>query len=313
MRVRSRFRRASLGLLLGLCLSGCSPFLDSDAEEKNPLIGDGLAKKAAYNYQGAVESFAKALEGNQRLARPHWELGLLYSQDVPDPAAAIYHFEKLLRLRPDWRQADTANRLINKAKIELAKSAPLGPQTPHMQQQLDRLTAQLHEMADDNNRLRLQNQSLSVQVQQLTIESTQLKDKLRLGPTSIPPQLPATAKAAPATPTTNTPRAPAISPATGPSLATTTQNAGAHQLAPGPGLGPGPGPGGTRASAPSNLISAPKLPPPAPAKPRTHTVQSGDRLSLIAARYGTKVRDLVRANPNLDPDRLKVGQVIKLP
>ena len=137
MRVASGFRRATLWLLLSLCLSGCSPFLDSDSEEKNPLVGDGLAKKAAYNYQGAVESFEKALEGNPRLARPHWELGLLYSQNVPDPAAAIYHFQRLLKLRPDWRQADTARQFINAATIELAKSAPLGPQTPHMQQQLD--------------------------------------------------------------------------------------------------------------------------------------------------------------------------------
>ncbi|MCX8107484.1 MAG: hypothetical protein N3G20_01630, partial [Verrucomicrobiae bacterium] len=166
-------------VLLCLGLSGCFPFPVTDEDEKNPLIGDGLAKKAAYNYQGAVESFEKALEGNPRLARAHWELALLYSQNVPNPAAAIYHFEKLLKLRPDWPQAETARRFIDAAKIELAKSVPLGPQTPYMQQQLDKLTAQVHEMANENNRLREQNQALSLQIHQLTIENTQLKDKLR--------------------------------------------------------------------------------------------------------------------------------------
>ena len=300
MRVRSRFRRASFGLLLGVCLSGCSPFLDSDSDEKNPLIGDGLAKRAAYNYQGAIDSFAKALEGNPRLARPHWELGLLYSQNVPDPAAAIYHFEKLLKLRPDWRQADTARQFINVAKIELAKSAPLGPQTPHMQQQLDRLTAQLHETADENNRLRLQSQSLGVQVQQLAVENTQLKDKLRVlqTPVPMPPPTVAQPAAAPAT----TARSPTPPPATAPLPAATSNTVA---------LPPAPGPAVSRLSAPTN--APPTANPPAPAKPRTHTVQSGERLSLIAERYGLKVRDVVRVNPGLNPDRLKVGQVLKLP
>jgi len=282
--------------LVCLSLSGCFPFSETDQDEKNPLIGDGLAKKAAYNYQGAVESFEKALEGNPRLARAHWELALLYSQNVPNPAAAIYHFEKLLKLRPDWPQADTARRFIDVAKIELAKSAPLGPQTPYMQQQLDKLTAQVHEMANENNKLRQQNQALSLQIQQLTVENTQLKDKLRAmqAPTSASTSVPPTAQ--PQGTATGKP-------------AQVAGSTGQSQTAAGP-------PSGTQAvgrSQSSQAATDSGARSSTAQRPSTYVVRRGDKLSSIATAHGVKVRDLVQANPSIDPDRLRVGQTIKIP
>ncbi|MDH7501801.1 MAG: LysM peptidoglycan-binding domain-containing protein [Verrucomicrobiota bacterium] len=282
--------------LVCLCLTGCFPFSETDQDEKNPLIGDGLAKKAAYNYQGAVESFEKALEGNPRLARAHWELALLYSQNVPNPAAAIYHFEKLLKLRPDWPQADTARRFIDAAKIELAKSAPLGPQTPYMQQQLDKLTAQVHEMANDNNKLRQQNQALSLQIQQLTVENTQLKDKLRAmqmpsgagspASTTAQPQGTATGRPAAAAGSTGQIQSAAVPPSG-------TQATGRSQS--------------SQAGADSGAHSGTAQ------RPTTYVVRRGDTLSSIAVAHGVKVRDLVQANPSIDPNRLRVGQTIRIP
>lgn len=43
-----------------------------------------------------------------------------------------------------------------------------------------------------------------------------------------------------------------------------------------------------------------------------HTVESGDNYWKIANQYGTTVAELQRLNPQLDPNDLKVGQVIKL-
>lgn len=282
--------------LVCLCLTGCFPFSETDQDEKNPLIGDGLAKKAAYNYQGAVESFEKALEGNPRLARAHWELALLYSQNVPNPAAAIYHFEKLLKLRPDWPQADTARRFIDAAKIELAKSAPLGPQTPYMQQQLDKLTAQVHEMANDNNKLRQQNQALSLQIQQLTVENTQLKDKLRAMQMPGGAGSPASAAAQPQGTATGKPT-------------TAAGSTGQIQNAAVP-------PSGTQAigrSQSSQAAADSGARSGTVQRPTTYVVRRGDTLSGIAAAHGLKVRDLVQANPSIDPNRLRVGQTIRIP
>jgi LysM repeat protein len=49
-----------------------------------------------------------------------------------------------------------------------------------------------------------------------------------------------------------------------------------------------------------------------PAKPSTYKVRSGDSLSGIAARFGTTVSKLAALNKLADPDRIAVGQVLKL-
>ncbi|MDR7414924.1 MAG: LysM peptidoglycan-binding domain-containing protein [Armatimonadota bacterium] len=45
----------------------------------------------------------------------------------------------------------------------------------------------------------------------------------------------------------------------------------------------------------------------------SYTVQPGDTLTRIAARYGVSVRDLVEANGLEDPDVLRPGQVLRIP
>jgi len=53
--------------------------------------------------------------------------------------------------------------------------------------------------------------------------------------------------------------------------------------------------------------------PQAFAQGPSYTVQPGDTLTRIAARYGVRVRDLVEANGLEDPDVLRPGQVLRIP
>ena len=53
-------------------------------------------------------------------------------------------------------------------------------------------------------------------------------------------------------------------------------------------------------------------PPPAP-RYATHRVRSGETLSTIARRYGTSVSALMRANALASPNRLRVGQRLRVP
>lgn len=46
---------------------------------------------------------------------------------------------------------------------------------------------------------------------------------------------------------------------------------------------------------------------------RTYTIRAGDLLGKIALAQKTTVDAIIKANPGLSPNRLKVGQVIKLP
>lgn len=46
---------------------------------------------------------------------------------------------------------------------------------------------------------------------------------------------------------------------------------------------------------------------------RTHVVKAGETPSLIARKYGIKLEALMTANPSLDPRRLRIGQVLRVP
>lgn len=52
--------------------------------------------------------------------------------------------------------------------------------------------------------------------------------------------------------------------------------------------------------------------PPCPER-NFYTVQSGDTLYQIAKRYHVPLADLIAANPGIDPDNLRIGQVICIP
>jgi LysM repeat protein len=77
----------------------------------------------------------------------------------------------------------------------------------------------------------------------------------------------------------------------------------------------------TQAAAPAaNAEPAPSPTPPAPARPqpiapayRTYTVQRGDSLKQIAARYGVSLASIMAINTIPNPDSLRVGQVLQIP
>jgi len=50
----------------------------------------------------------------------------------------------------------------------------------------------------------------------------------------------------------------------------------------------------------------------APANAQYYTIQSGDTLAVIAARYNTSVDELLTWNPGLDPTTLQPGQRIRV-
>lgn len=69
-----------------------------------------------------------------------------------------------------------------------------------------------------------------------------------------------------------------------------------------------------RPADPASYVSTGDRPPPAlNPPPTTHVIRAGDNLGKIAARYGTSVSALQRANPGIKPQSLRVGQQIKLP
>src|SRR5512144_1870176 len=62
---------------------------------------------------------------------------------------------------------------------------------------------------------------------------------------------------------------------------------------------------------PEGLVAA-STPLPSPT-PFTYTVQRGDTISSIALKFGVSMDDLQAANPEVSPNAMSVGQVIRIP
>lgn len=116
-------------------------------EQREPHFLTGKSRVNTMNYEGAVEAFEKAVEVNPRSASAHFELGLLYEGKMQDYAAAIYHFDRYLKLRPSSDHAEIVRQRIVACKQELAKTVSLLPLQQNLQRDLERVS-------DENRDLR---------------------------------------------------------------------------------------------------------------------------------------------------------------
>jgi len=134
-------------LLLGLSWVGCVPPGGSGQnEEGDPDFRVGMNRKQAGNYARAIESFERALHRNPQSAAAHFELGLVYYQNVTNYVAAIYHLEKVERLQPGFSRIDLVRDLIKNSRQELLRGA-MGGFNRQMQMEMERL-GQLHREND---------------------------------------------------------------------------------------------------------------------------------------------------------------------
>lgn len=141
-------------------------------EQKEPFFLTGKARQNTLDFQGATEAFEKALEVNPRNASAHFELGLLYEKDS-DFSAAIYHFERYLKLRPESDRSQLVKDRIMQDKMELSKTTTFAPVTQNLQKEFEKLAA-------ENRDLRAQVESLQAQLgaaqQQAAVRQTRVAD-----------------------------------------------------------------------------------------------------------------------------------------
>lgn len=136
-------RRLLTVLLCALC--GCFPPAQGQLdEEKEPHFLTGKDRVNSMDFKGAIEAFEKALEINPHSASAHFELAWLFEQklDPPDHAAAIYHYDRGLRLRPGYEKADLIRQRIFACKQEMAKGLAVLPGTPNLQRDWERMHAE---------------------------------------------------------------------------------------------------------------------------------------------------------------------------
>jgi len=158
--------RAGLIMFAGSFLGGCLPSAPGD-EEREPYYLAGKARENSMDYAGAIQSFEKAIEVNPKSAFAHFELASLYDSKEPDPAAAIYHYERYLKLAPKSGKEDIVRTRILACKQQLAQSVSLGPVNEKLQHDLEVLALEnkrLHEEMENWRSYALRMQALTNQL-----------------------------------------------------------------------------------------------------------------------------------------------------
>jgi tetratricopeptide (TPR) repeat protein len=146
MRFWIRFAFCALAAWLGGALTGCTPGQGQTDEEKEPHFVLGQGRVNAMDYPGAIDAFEESLEANPRSAAAHFELGWLNEEKASDPAAAIYHYKRCLKLNPNAGNADAIRQRIEGCKQQLAADVLGLPSTSAAQQQLEKLAGQNREL-----------------------------------------------------------------------------------------------------------------------------------------------------------------------
>jgi hypothetical protein len=288
----SRLLRGGWAVLFCLCWCGCPrPAENQTDEQKNRHYVAAREKLAALDYKGAIESFERAVEDNPRSALAHFELGVLYETRENDFAAALYHYNKALKLRPNAYPADNIKQRIPGCKQELVKADALGTMQPAAFRETERLR-------DENQILRRQILALQAQIPSRQVGPTNSPGTVR-GGASVP------ASRRPAGPAN--PPGPAVFAHSGPREAIGTESPGGTGVARAAGgrvsgsdsLSAGDRPGGAGAGS--------------AARPRSHPVKQGETPASIARLYGVRLEALLAANPGLEPRKLKIGQPLNVP
>ena len=201
--------RAMMVLAVCVVLSGCTPTgAGPSEEEKEPHFLAGKSRISTLDYKGAIDCFEKALQVNPQSAAAHFELAWLFDVKEVDPAAAIYHYDHYLKLRPHADNADLAKERIGMCKQALAQSVTLGPVTERVQRQFEQVTEENKRLIEDKKRLQEEIDkwsSYAARLQTLTNQSPAQPASVRAEPSSqntqrsvAPPARPLVASVAPA-------------------------------------------------------------------------------------------------------------------
>jgi LysM repeat protein len=157
---------STLGCALLLVMAaGCTPAPNRPLnEEREPFVEQGRSQELALDFPRAIESYHRALEINPGNSVAHYRLALIYEKGDRDPAAAIYHFQRYLRLRPNSDHASIINQHIVGCKQALARDVALGPVSDEMQNRLEELIETSQGLAAQNKQLTLENRALKARL-----------------------------------------------------------------------------------------------------------------------------------------------------
>ena len=282
--------------LAGCCLAlflgaGCDLLHRGETDERREAnFQTGYNQALQGLFDEAIRSYQRALDANPRNAIAHRELGFLLRDRKHDYVTAVYHLrrcQEILASRNDRDAKDpTIDDAIRQAQLQLAIefSSQIGQQ-------------QTQSRTDE---LKRRNAELEATVQRLTQQlASYTQAGLRPGASNLVQPL-----AQAPTPVTNAAPTPRVNPPSfvGPNSKPLTTH----------GAAPGANATAKHGAAPVTTSTTPPTTPAAKG-PKTHVIRSGETPAVIARSHGITLQQLMAANRNIDPKRLKVGQSLNLP
>jgi len=279
-----------------MLFSGCTPESHAprgDDDFETPSFKKAKEKYEIRDFKGAIELYEDVLRENPRMAKAHFELGLIYDEKIGDFISAIYHYKRFLKLKPTGDNAKTVEQWIARAELQFATTQPNSP--IDSANEIARLSKENLKIKSDLDEMHRVTAKYERQLGQL--EKNFQESQARLQAAIAAQQAAAENSAASATQQRPTTPGDFTSTASSPSVPPVTR--------PFDGLPD---------SAPANQQAA--LPDGA----RQHIVKSGDTVWKIAAQYypgniKEGVDKIVAANKDSmpNPAKLKLGQPLIIP
>ena len=313
--------RLLVSLSLVFSLVGCSQFKRSNvADEKDPYYLEGERRQSGLDYDGAIQSFERALQSNPNNAAAHFRLGGLFSERKKDFAAAIYHYQKHLNLYTNSPRADQIVQQINYCKRELARGHSITFASTEVQRQMERLTMTNEIYAKRIQELEAELRRGPQYITSIVTKYVAMPDVEQKGgkgltrPTTIvdppPPQQEQQAEVETPEPTPPPQQQQRNNPQQETRVASSARPETQREARSERNARETP-----RNTAPRNTASSGSRSTPAASSSRirtVHTVKPGQTLQVVASNYGVTIAQLRAVNPGLGRG-VMAGQKINIP
>ena len=269
-----------LSVTLVLLFSSCRNYQGSDvSEQQHPDMVKAAERVQQQDLEGAMVLYQGLLQKDPEFASAHLRLGMVY-QTRREPVSAVYHFRRYLEQRGE--EGDTAQAVERMIQGELLRIIDSHPSVRAMQ------PADVLALQDEIDALQDRLDASENRVARLSLELEQARR--RAGDAS---------GGASGGDTARNGDTPALDRMERELADLRREN---RRL---------------RDAAGANGDKDPDAPAQDSATPgRTYTVRSGDNLSTISQRvYNTphRWREIQDANPNVNPNRLRIGQTLVIP
>lgn len=105
-------------------LTGCDQFSLPKAKAK--VEEQAAEAQKTGDYARAIRLYESLLDGTPETAKIHYNLALIYDDKLKEPASALHHFRRYLRLSSDDASKKEVQRFIDRLQLEMAASAAEG-------------------------------------------------------------------------------------------------------------------------------------------------------------------------------------------